>query len=285
MEISNTKDGEVRMHPLRLVLVAAVTVTTLLMCGVPPVPAGAEESARVSTDPTGAQVELRQRQTWFETRHAVGAPPGECLRRWILSPGAFALRPTPNGDFREVPLAAAPGPEYQPYHVWCGTRYLDTVWIRPQQFGVDPLDLAQRLVRDLPYPAASVGTNPRTRGLTGLETWFWVDGYTGAPISDVVTAFGMRVEVDATPSSVSWDFGDGTTAKGLGLGSGPPSRSNVVHSFETRARPTFPVRALIMLSVRWRLNAGPWQDLDPVVRTAVRAYPVVESRAALVSDP
>lgn len=282
MGISNTKDGEVRMHPLRLVLVAAVTASALVLCGVERLPAGAEESARVSTDPTGAHVALRQRNTWFETRRASAARPHECLRRWVLSPGAFALRPTPSGDFREVPLADAPGPEYQPYHVWCGTKYLDTVWIRPQQFGVDPLDLAQRLLRDLPYPAASVGTNPRARGLTGLETWFWVDGYTGAPINDVITAFGMRVEVDATPTSVSWDFGDGTTAKGLGLGFAPPARSNIVHTFETRARPAFSVRALIMLSVRWRLNGGPWQVLDPVLRTAVRRYPVVESRAALI---
>ena len=42
------------------------------------------------------------------------------------------------------------------------------------------------------------------------------------------------------------------------------------------------VGALIILSVRWRLNGGPWQDIDPVVRTATDPYRVVESRAALV---
>ena len=83
---------------------------------------------------------------------------------------------------------------------------------------------------------------------------------------------------------MSWDFGDGTTARGLGLGNAPPHRSTVAHTFEVRARPAFTVRALVMLSVRWRLNGGPWQPLDPVIRTATRVYPVVESRAALVPD-
>jgi hypothetical protein len=268
------------MHPLRPVLASLVMTLATITATVHP--ASAVDTAAVSTDPTGAHVELRHHDRWFETRHANGAPPNGCLRRWIPS-GAFALRKTPSGDYREVPLVEPqPGPEYQTYQVWCDGEYVDTVWIRPQQFGVDPRDLAEQLLRDLPYPAASIGTNPQTRGLTGLETWFWVEGYTGAPINDAVTEFGLQVEVEATPTSVSWDFGDRTTANGLGLGTPPPTRSTVVHTFETRARPAFNLRALIVLSVRWRLNGGPWQDLDPVVRTAVRPYPVVESRAALV---
>ena len=275
------------MHPLRPVLASFVLAFATMTATVNPVAASTEDSAadataRVGTDPTGAHVELRHHDTWYETRHANGAPTDECLRRWIPS-GEYQLRKTPSGDYRHVPLVEPqPGPEYQTYEVWCDGEYLDTLWIRPQQFGVDPRDLAERLLRDLPYPAASIGANPETRGLTGLETWFWVEGYTGAPINDAVTQFGLHVEVEATPTSVSWDFGDGTAANGLGLGAPPPTRSTVAHTFETRARPAFNLRALIVLSVRWRLNGGAWQALDPVVRTALRVYPVVESRAALV---
>jgi hypothetical protein len=168
--------------------------------------------------------------------------------------------------------------------VWCDNRFVASVWLRPEQVGVDPRAIAEQLVRDLPYPAATVGASPAGRGLTGLDSWFWVEGYTGAPIVDTVAQFGMTVTVEATPTTVSWDFGDGTTARGAGLGVPPPGRSTVVHTFETRSRPTYPVRALIELSVRWRLGAGPWQPLAPVVRTALRAYPVVASRAALVPD-
>ena len=42
------------------------------------------------------------------------------------------------------------------------------------------------------------------------------------------------------------------------------------------------VRAVVRLDVRYRVDGGPWEVLDPVFRTAARAYPVAESRAALV---
>jgi len=242
-------------------------------------------SATVHTDPTGAHVELRHGDTWVEVRRSSGATASTgCRRRWVLSPGAFALRITVSGDYREVPMDPAPGPEYRTYHVWCDDRFVASVWLRPQQFGVDPRTIAEQLVRDLPYPAATIGASPGGRGLTGLESWFWVGGYTAGPIVDTVDQFGMTVTVEASPTTVSWDFGDGTTADGLGLGTPPPDRSAVVHTFEVRARPTFGVRALIELSVRWRLGNGPWQALDPVVRTALLEYPVVASRAALVPD-
>ncbi len=246
----------------------------------------ARADAVVGTDPVGAHVELDHAGTWVETRPRSGATttPVGCQRRWIPS-GAFELRITPLGDYRQVPMdEPRPGPEYSPYQVWCDADYLGAVWIRPQQFGVDPQAIAERLVRDLPYPPATVGANPSTRGLTGLETRFWVGGYTTAPITDAVTAFGMRVEVEATPGTVSWDFGDGTTHNGASVGSTPTTRSEVAHTFEVRARPTFAVRALLNLAVRWRVNGGPWQGLDPIARSALLSYPVVESRAALVPD-
>ena len=105
-----------------------------------------------------------------------------------------------------------------------------------------------------------------------------------APIVDTVSEFGMTVTVEATPDAVHWDFGDGAADDGHGLGVPPPSRSSVTHSFEVRSRPTYRVRALIELAVRWRLGAGPWQPLAPVLRTALLDYAVVSSRAALVPD-
>ena len=282
----NTKDGEVRMyrfHPaLVVVITGLVSITAGGFSGGKPA-WGAADSAAASTDPSGAHVELGHTDhVWREPPRSGGAAATGCRRRWVPS-GAFQLRRTLIGDYRQVPMTqTSPGPEYETYQVWCDDTYLDTVWLRAQQFGVNPLDIAERVVRDLPYPVARLGTNPATRGLTGLESWFWVDGYTTAPIIDSATEFGMTVDVEATPSATSWDFGDGTTTNGLGLGSAPPARSAVVHTFERRAHPVFTLRALLVLSVRWRLNGGPWQDLDPVVRTATRSYPVVESRAALV---
>ena len=94
----------------------------------------------------------------------------------------------------------------------------------------------------------------------------------------------MTVTVEAAPTATAWDFGDGEIRNGLGLGAAPPGRSTVTHVYEVRARPTYRVRSLIRLSVRWRVDGGPWQILPPVLRTAVLDYPVVSSRAALVPD-
>ncbi len=265
----------------------ALAVAAVTAGGLAPVPAAAAptDAAAVSTDPTGAHVELRHGDTWIEARASTGsATASGCRRRWVLSPGAFALRTTSAGDYREVAMDPPPGPGYRAYQVWCDERFVAGVWLRPEQLGVDPRAIAEELVRDLPYPAATVGASPGGRGLTGLESWFWVEGYTGTPIVDTVTELGMTVTVEAVPTAVGWDFGDGTAASGAGLGVPPPGRSTVVHTFEVRARPTYRVRALIRLAVRWRLGTGPWQTLAPVLRTAMRTYPVVESRAALVPD-
>lgn len=252
--------------------------------------AGAGGWADASTDPTGAHVVLGRDRTWTEVPARAGSGRGDpeaCVRRWEPAAGEVALRRTPTGDYRSVPIdVPRPGPEYSVYHVWCadltGDHYLASVWLRPEQFGVDPRAIAERLVRDLPYPDAHVGADPAQRGLTGLESWFWVEGYTGAAVTDTVRAFGLTVSVEATPESVSWDFGDGTTTRAAGLGIAPPGRSDVRHVFETRGRPTVRVRALLRLAVRWRVGTGPWEALDPVTRTAVLDYPVAESRAVLV---
>jgi hypothetical protein len=277
------------MRPLRsgsgLFTTAAVLVVAAATIAVLRPPAGADTGAAVSTDPTGAHVELRRHTTWVEVRPRGSGPPPACLRRWELAAGAFFLRTSPvAGDLHTTPMDPAPGPEFQPYHVFCGADYVTSVWLRPQQFGLDPRDLAERLVRDLPSPPAAVGVSPAGRGLTGLESWFWVEGYSGAPIVDRVTELGLTVEVEAAPVSVGWDFGDGTVVAGGPLGARPPARSSVVHTYERRAHPSYEVRAIVRLDVRWRLDGGPWEALDPIGRTATVDYPVVESRAALVPD-
>jgi hypothetical protein len=286
-----TRDGHDRTrlrHPVLVLLLAAGALLVVVAGASAPAPAAGW--AEAGTDPTGAHVVLGRDRTWAEVPARSGpggGTPEACVRRWVPAAGEVELRPTPAGDYRTIPIRAPrPGPEFSVYHVWCsdltGDHYLGSVWLRPEQFGVDPRAIAERLVRDLPFPAAGVGANPAGRGLTGLASWFWVEGYTAAPITETVRAFGLTVSVEATPESVSWDFGDGTTAPGGGLGTPPPGRSDVQHVFETRGRPTLRVRALIRLAVRWRVGAGPWEPLAPVVRTAVLDYPVVESRSVLV---
>lgn len=253
-------------------------------------PAGADAGAGASTDPSGAHVVLVRGTVWVEVGPRSGgdgssAPAaGGCRRRWVPAAAAVYLRTSRvPGDIRTVPMPPRPTPAHEPYHVYCDGDYVTSVWLLPDQFlgapAVDPRALAERLARDLPYPAATIGANPSGRGLTGLASWFWVTGYSGAPIADAVQGFGLLVEVEAVPAAVTWSFGDGSAP-----GRGPLGRANtaeVRHVFEQPGR-AFTVRASIRVDVRWRVNGGPWQPLGPVLRTATRPYPVAESRAALV---
>lgn len=258
--------------------------------------AHAATSATASTDPTGAHVQLSRRGVWVEVRAPADGSAGSggagttgCVRRWVPTKFPYHLNPGKvDPDIHTTPMPPQPGPEYVAYYVYCGTTYLDSVWLAPSAFApqagaVDVRAIAEQVARDLPYPAASIHASPDGRGLTGLESWFWVSGYAG-PIDDVVDQFGLQVEVVATPTAVQWDFGDGSPAQSGTLGVAAPARSDVVHTYERRSRGgATSVRATVRLDVRYRVDGGAWQALDPVFRTAARGYPVAESRAALVT--
>jgi hypothetical protein len=275
-----------RLAAAGLALVAALAIAG----GAPPADAA---PVAVSTDPSGAHVRLTHRGVWVEVRgprHGDGGgdarPTSGCLRRWVRATVPIYLRKNLPGSTTS-PMPPPPGPGYVAYHVYCGADYVTSVWLPPNAFApagavIDVRAIAEELLRDLPYPPATIGISPDGRGLTGLESWFWVVGYTGA-LRDAVDGFGMRVEVEATPASVRWDFGDGTTTVAGTLGRAAPARSEIVHTYEHRRGRAAPaVRATVRLDARYRVDGGPWEALDPVFRTATRGYPVAESRAALV---
>jgi hypothetical protein len=278
-------------------LAGSLTVVAVAATLVVAPSAVAAPAADVSTDPTGAHVRLTRRGAWVEVRAprdaaggggGGGSPASGCLRRWVPTQYPAYQRPSRvRPDIIRIPMPPRPGPGYVAYHVYCAATYVTSVWLPPDAFGgaapvVDPRAVAEELVRDLPYPAATIGISPDARGLTGLESWFWVVGYAG-PLRDAVDELGIRVEVEATPGTVRWDFGDGTAPVPGSLGRAAPARSDVVHVYEERrsAAPAA-VRALVRLDVRYRVDGGPWLPLDPVLRVASRGYPVAESRAALV---
>lgn len=277
---------------LRRSALTAVSALVVALVGIGGPPAGADAGAGAgaSTDPAGAHVVLLRGTVWVEVGPRAdaggGSAPatGGCRRRWVPAAAAVYLRTSRvASDIHTVPMPPRPTPAHEPYHVYCDGDYVTSVWLLPDQFlgtpAVDPRALAERLARDLPYPAATIGANPSGRGLTGLESWFWVSGYSGAPIADAVQGFGLLVEVEAAPAVVTWSFGDGSAA-----GRGTLGRANtaeVRHVFDRPGR-SITVRASVRLDVRWRVNGGPWEPLGPVVRSATRAYPVAESRAALV---
>lgn len=176
-------------------------------------------------------------------------------------------------------------------HRTCSDGTDDFIWVDACDFitadicptsrrSVDPLVLARRVRDHLPVPGRTISTNPG-RGLVGLKTWFWLEGG-GRPLSDSLSAFGVRVDVQAVPLSYEWDFGDGRTTTTSSPGNPFPNPSPVTHTYErsSAAHPAgYPVSVTTVFEVRWRANGGRWRTLPGVTRTSERTYAVAESQA------
>jgi hypothetical protein len=261
-------------------LVAVVSAATPM--------AAAATQVDVDTNPTGAHVQLGHDLSWVE----VGPVPGRghggagCHRRWV--PADVVVTPTPGG-VGDAPsfVGVAPTPDAKPYDVYCDDTYVTMIWATPSQFNGGNLAaalraLAERLVRDLPFPDAGIGIDPDARGLTGLETWYWVTGWDGTPLTDSVSGFGTTVTVEARPAQIVWRFGDGTPDVDADLGRPAPERSSVTHVYERRSGADgMAVQVRFELATRYRVDAGAWLPLEPVERDARRSYPVDEARAQL----
>ena len=262
-------------------LVAAVVLSISSAGSAPAADVGA------STSPAGARVEIGIDGAYVEQAApgggGSGIPGGGCVRRWVpemsIVPGV--------ADYLGLLFGPPPSPEHVPYSVYCGSSYVGAAWILPTEFTVVPsgptvAEIAATMARDLPYPAVTIGANPGGRGLTGLESWFWIEGYDGGTIVDAVTGFDTLVEVEARAESATWDFGDDTGSTGAPIGTGPTTPS-ATHRYETRSDPIgYTVTTAFSFSVRYRVDGGDWIELPPVERAASRAYEVVESRGQLV---
>jgi len=145
---------------------------------------------------------------------------------------------------------------------------------------VDPVALAREVRDSLPVADLQISMNPR-RGLVGVKSWFWIEGG-GRPLSDSLWAFGVRVDVEARPTSYRWDFGDGTVITTKSPGRPYPDRSPVRHTYEqssARHPDGYRVTVTTLFDVRWRANGGRWRTLDGITRLSERLYRVAESQA------
>src|SRR6266498_745875 len=172
------------------------------------------------------------------------------------------------------------------FSVTCGS-HTDVLFLRMTPNGqpvipgptVDPRQLALSARDRLPVPSGTIKANP-ARALTGLATWFWLDGYRGQPLSKTVSEFGVTVQVQATPTAFRWDFGDGATMTSTDLGRPFPQRSTITHTYQA-AREQVTVRCIFDFTVRWRVPSGPWAPLPPLSRSAITTLSIAESQSVI----
>lgn len=176
-----------------------------------------------------------------------------------------------------------------PYYLYCDGAVKSVLWFDipdaagPMPPSTDPRDIAMRLRDEMPIPRVEVSINP-SRGLAGVDAWFWIEGYAGTPLTDSTDAFGDLVQVEARVGRYEWAFGDGTTLASDSPGQPYPARSSVRHVYERSSAGLpagYSVEVDFVFTVRYRVNGGGWIELPGITRTAQADYEVRESQAVI----
>jgi hypothetical protein len=163
----------------------------------------------------------------------------------------------------------------------CNGSVVRVIWVAPADIvDLDALarDEAQRYVEDVLVPNVAIGVNPAARGLVGLRSWFWIEGFGGSVTAPPITAFGLTIDVRMSSGTITWDFGDGVVEAG-DLGRAYPAESTVQHAHQHRG--SFPITATIDLVPEYRVDGGPWLTLPGLQATATAQHDVEERQAVL----
>jgi hypothetical protein len=110
------------------------------------------------------------------------------------------------------------------------------------------------------FPGLSVKVQPNTRTLVNLDTIVYTDE---SKVSTAqVAILGFPVDVEATPMSYRWSFGDGTTLTTTTPGKPYPAKE-ITHKYLKRGNVSLTLTT--NYAARFRVAGGAWQYIDGMV--------------------
>jgi hypothetical protein len=271
-----------RDHRVR-VLVTLVTVW--LMLGLVPTSAQLPTEEPFNWEPT-TTVDTTSDAVVVDSQVRGGIPGGSGIQS-SGSRSSCSLEATNIGSSLSEEFWGRP-PNELPFFLWCDGQMIGLVWIAIQNgvspgVALSPEAVAMRLRERIPIPSIRIGANP-TRGLVGVESWFWIDGYDGSPITESTDAFGRRIDVEARVDLYEWSFGDSRTLRTKTVGSRYPERSEIRHVYDRSSlgyEKGYPLEVGFFFSVRYRVDGGGWIELPGIERFAEASYQVRESQAVI----
>lgn len=171
----------------------------------------------------------------------------------------------------------------------------------PGSPGRAAIDTFYHLSQVVNAPPLAIGINPAVDGITGLESYFWLNGYGGTPIDVVTQTAGASIELKATLRAFTWDFGDGTSAfTTTSVGTPyPQGVSDIRHTYDVRSDRSasatdgkYVVRVTASLDASFRVfmpGVTPQHRVDhirqprlrPITSSAQLPYKVDEVRSVL----
>ena len=146
----------------------------------------------------------------------------------------------------------------------------------------DPETVALQALAEirLREPDLQIKPDPNGAGLVGLPVWLWVERglETWGPISNDRTVRGLRVEITATVTNLTFDLGDGSPPVSCPSGgtpyprgaTGPSPDCGHVFTKSSRQQPgqKFTVTATTTWTVNWTASTGETGTLGPQSREA-----------------
>lgn len=252
---------------------AAVLLALIASVGASPAFADVNRGVNATTNEGGVEVGITIGEDGEPVAAASGGGGGsDC--EWTVRPYPYTGIDPPS-QYGEPPT-----PEHRLYLVYCDGEFVVSTWLGPGggTVRIDPVALASTVVEQVPVDLAQIGARPQGRAVTGIRSYFWVEGYGGETITGSVTNGPVTVDVSISLGSVTWNFGDGTPPVTAGLGEAWPARSSVHHTYADRG--SYTVTVTIVLPAEFEVNdSGVLVPLPPVVRTATIPYVVDEIQA------
>jgi hypothetical protein len=150
---------------------AAVLVVLVLACA-RPASADVGRDVHAESDDNGVDIVFTRNEDGSGTGRARS---GTSTCTWTSQPidpgavsGSSSVPPPPDEDARL-------------YLLYCDDEYRGLAWLGPNNFAAPATQpLTEELVRRIEVLPANVDVRPETRGVTGIPSLFWVDGYDGS---------------------------------------------------------------------------------------------------------
>ena len=136
-------------------------------------------------------------------------------------------------------------------------------------------------LRRIGLPSLQARTQPRDKTLVNFATIFYAEPQTFAR---TLTLLGQSVDVEATPTSFAWHYGDGTSATTSTPGAPYPAK-DITHNY-TDAHTTVAPSVDVTYSARFRVGNGGWQTIPETVTIAgpTSSLRISEATAVLSGD-
>jgi hypothetical protein len=198
-------------------------------------------------------------------------------RGWNAADGCY-YKPAPDGW---ADAFGHPTPPAAWYEGWCGSVANNvTALTRMRVFGQPPrqaLQVAEAVRRlQLPAPVIRLNPPPPAAQLVHVPTWLWLSTPAWSRRSATASVPGLSVTATATPVSVTWSTGDGSTVTCHGAGApwsgGDPMAQSpdCGHTYTRHSGAgVFTVRATITWSVSWA--GGGTSGTEPALTSTATA--------------